>query len=76
MISRLETMVVMGVDIPLMAVRKQIQSAIDIIIHLGRDIYGNRRLIEISAIDKESVEEIKLKRIYIYDSGIYKKCIE
>lgn len=76
MISRLETMVVMGVDIPLMAVRKQIQSAIDIIIHLGRDIYGNRRLIEISAIDKESVEEIKLKRIYIYDSGTYKKCIE
>lgn len=76
MISRLETMVVMGVDIPLMAVRKQIQSAIDIIIHLGRDSYGNRRLIEISAIDKESVEEIKLKRIYIYDSGKYKKCIE
>ena len=36
MLSRLETMVLMGMDIPLTAIQRQIASAIDIIIHLGR----------------------------------------
>ena len=36
MISRLETMVLQGMDIPIMAIRKQIASAIDVFIHLGR----------------------------------------
>ena len=36
MLSRLETMVLMGTDIPLLAIRKQIASAIDIIVQLER----------------------------------------
>ena len=36
MLNRLETMVLMGMDIPMNAIRSQIASAIDIIVHLGR----------------------------------------
>lgn len=36
MLSRLETMVLMGIDLPLEAVRRQIASGVDILIHLGR----------------------------------------
>ena len=36
MLRRLETMVLMGMDIPLAAIQRQIASAIDIIIHVGR----------------------------------------
>ena len=36
MLSRLESLVLLGADIPLMAIRRQIASAIDIIVHLGR----------------------------------------
>ena len=36
MLHRLETMMLMGIDLPLAAVQRQIASALDIIIHLGR----------------------------------------
>ena len=36
MLGRLETMVLMGMDLPLAAVKKQIASGIDILVHLGR----------------------------------------
>ncbi len=47
MLSRLETMVLLGAEIPLLAVRKQIASAIDIVIHLGRLRAKSRRVLEI-----------------------------
>lgn len=47
MLSRIETMVLLGVDIPLLAVRKQIASAIDIVIHLGRLRDQSRKVLEI-----------------------------
>lgn len=50
MISRLETMVLMGMDIPLAAVKKQIVSAVDIIIHLGRLRDGSRKVLMISEV--------------------------
>jgi pilus assembly protein CpaF len=50
MLSRLESLVLMGADIPLMAVRKQIASAIDIIVHLGRLRDGSRRVLEITEV--------------------------
>ena len=43
MISRLETMVLMGVQLPLEAIRRQIASGIEILVHLGRGEDGNRR---------------------------------
>lgn len=55
MITRLETMVLMGVELPLAAIRGQIASAIDIIIHLGRLRDRSRKVLsiqEITGLDK------------------------
>ena len=46
MISRLETMVLMGVQLPLEAIRRQIASGIEILVHLGRGEDGSRRMEE------------------------------
>ena len=43
-LKRIETMVLMGVDMPVEAIRGQMASAIDVIIHLGRSYDGSRRL--------------------------------
>ena len=50
MLSRMETMVLLGADIPLLAVRRQISSAIDIIIQLGRFRDKSRKVIEITEV--------------------------
>ncbi len=50
MMSRLETMILMGMDMSLSAVRKQLVSAIDIIIHLGRLRDRTRRVMKIVEI--------------------------
>ena len=50
MLMRLETMVLMGMEIPLAAVRRQIASAIDILIHLGRLRDKSRRVLEICEV--------------------------
>jgi pilus assembly protein CpaF len=50
MLSRLETMVLMGMDLPLEAVRRQIASGVDIIVHLGRLRDRSRRVLEIVEI--------------------------
>lgn len=50
MLTRLETMVLMGCDMPLNAIRAQIASAIDILVHLGRVRDGSRKVLEIAQI--------------------------
>ena len=50
MISRLETMILMGMDLPLPAIRRQLASGIDIIIHLGRLRDRSRKLLEICEV--------------------------
>lgn len=50
MLSRLETMVLMGMDLPLSAIRRQIASGVDIIVHLGRLRDHTRRVLEIVEI--------------------------
>lgn len=50
MLSRLENMVLMGMDLPLAAIRQQIASGIDIIVHLGRLRDKSRRVLEISEV--------------------------
>ena len=67
MISRLETMVLQGMEIPVLAIRKQIASAIDIFIHLGRLPNGERKLIEISEVLGVEGEDIKLNTLYEFD---------
>lgn len=53
MLSRIETMVLMGIEIPLPAVRGQIASGIDIVIHLGRLRDRSRKVLEICELEKE-----------------------
>ena len=50
MLTRLETMVLMGMDLPLAAVRRQIASGVDVIVHLGRLRDKSRRVLEIVEI--------------------------
>lgn len=66
MLNRLETLVLMGTDIPLTAVRKQIASAIDIIIHLGRLRDKSRKVLEISEVLGCVDGEIEINKLYVY----------
>lgn len=66
MLSRLETMVLLGADIPLLAVRKQIASAIDIIIHLGRLRDKSRRVLEIVEVMDCIEGEIEVNPLYLF----------
>ncbi|MBO4782381.1 MAG: CpaF family protein [Lachnospiraceae bacterium] len=60
MLSRMETMVLLGADIPLLAVRRQIASAIDIIIQLGRFRDKSRKVIEITEVAGFENDEVIL----------------
>ncbi len=50
MLSRLETMILMGMDLPLPAIRRQLASGIDVIVHLGRLRDRTRKLLEICEV--------------------------
>jgi pilus assembly protein CpaF len=66
MLHRLETMVLSGVQLPLEAIRRQICSAIDIMVHLSRFRDGSRRVTEISEITEMSNGEIRLNPLYVF----------
>lgn len=67
MLKRLETMVLMGVDMPVSAIRGQIASAIDIIIHLGRIRDGSRKLLEIDEVLGMEDGQVRIEKILMYD---------
>jgi pilus assembly protein CpaF len=67
MLLRLESMVLMGVDLPLMAIRQQIASALDIIIHLGRLRDKTRRVLQIDEVLGVKNGEIELNGIYEFE---------
>ena len=68
MLSRLETMVLQGSEgLPLQAVRQQIASAVDIIIHLSRLRDHSRRTMEISEITGYENGEIQLNPLYVFE---------
>lgn len=74
MLSRLETMVLLGADIPLLAVRKQIASAIDIVVHLGRLRDKSRRVLEIVEVLDCSDGEIEINPLYQFkEEGVGEK---
>ena len=64
MLSRLETMVLMGAELPLPAVRSQIASALDLLIHVGRLRDGTRRVLEITEVTGYEEGEICLSPIF------------
>ncbi len=67
MLSRLETMVLMAADLPLPAVRSQIASAIDILVHLGRLRDKSRKVLEITEIGGYEDGEIRLNPIFRFE---------
>lgn len=66
MLTRLETMVLMGMDIPLSAIRAQIASAIDVMVHLGRFRDGSRKVLEITEICGFENGAIRLAPLFLY----------
>lgn len=69
MLYRLETMVMMGMDIPALAVRRQLASGIDLMIHLGRLRDKRRVLLEISEIDGCENGEIVVNPLYRFQES-------
>lgn len=64
MLSRLETMVLMGMELPLSAIRSQIASGIDILVHLGRLRDKSRRVLSIVEITGIKDGEIQLNELF------------
>ena len=67
-LSRLETMVLMaGMDLPVRAIREQISSAINIIVHQNRFRDGSRKITQITEITGMEGDVITLQDIFIYE---------
>ena len=77
MLSRLETMVLMGMELPLTAIRSQIASGIDVLVHLGRMRDGSRKILAITELAEYIDGEIRLNDIYRFEeSGKGRHCVE
>lgn len=67
MLSRLENMILMGMELPLAAIRQQIASGIDIIVHLGRLRDRSRRVLEIVEVLGYEEGQIRLQTLYQFE---------
>lgn len=67
MLSRLETMVLMGMNLPLAAIQRQIASGIDVIVHLGRLRDKSRKVLEVTEVLDYRDGEIRLNPLYVYE---------
>jgi len=67
-VGRLETMVLMsGVDLPLPAIRRQIASAIDLIVQQSRILDGSRKLTSITHVTGLEANEVQMQEIFKFD---------
>jgi pilus assembly protein CpaF len=75
MLTRLEMMVLMGAELPLEAIKSQIASAIDILIHLERMRDGSRKVVSVEEVIGYQEGEIVLSKLYEYNkkNGILQK---
>lgn len=69
MITRLVTMFLMGMELPEKAIKKQIASAVDIFIHLGRDKNKKRVVFSIDEVLKTVKSDIEMNNLFYYDFG-------
>lgn len=67
MLARLENMVLMGVELPLAAIKQQIASGLDIIVHLGRLRDKSRKVLEISEVVGYEDGEIIMHPLYKFE---------
>jgi pilus assembly protein CpaF len=69
-LSRLETMVLMaGIDLPVRAIREQVASAVDLLVHLSRLRDGTRRVTQVCEVEGMEGEVITLSDLYTFDYG-------
>lgn len=73
MLNRLETMVLMGIEMPLQAIRAQIVVGIDIMVHLGRMRDKSRKVLEIDEVLGMEKGEIVLNPLYVFEEDIKDK---
>ncbi|MFB3050491.1 MAG: CpaF family protein [Acidimicrobiia bacterium] len=70
-LSRIETMVLMaGFDLPVRAIREQIASAVDLIIHVSRLKDGSRRVTHVTEVEGMEGEIITLQDLFLFDYGM------
>ena len=69
MLARLENMILMGMELPLQAIKQQIVSGIDVIVHLGRLRDKSRRVLEIAEVIGCESGEIRLNPLYVFEEA-------
>lgn len=71
-ISRLETMVMMsGMELPIKAIREQITSAVDLIVHQARFRDGSRKIVNISEVIGMEGDTVTMQDIFVYQPQGY-----
>jgi pilus assembly protein CpaF len=66
-LSRLETMVLMaGVEMPIVAIREQVASAVDLVVHQARMVDGRRRVVEIAEITGLEGNRILMQPLFVF----------
>jgi pilus assembly protein CpaF len=69
-LSRMETMVLMaGMDLPIRAIREQVASAVDLIVHQTRFKDGSRRITHITEVERMEGDIITLQDIFVFDNS-------
>jgi len=67
-LSRIETMVLMaGMDLPMRAIREQVASAVDLIVHQARFRDGTRHITHVTEVERMEGDVITLQDIFLYD---------
>ncbi|MBZ5734307.1 CpaF family protein [Nocardioides sp. TRM66260-LWL] len=70
-LSRMETMVLMaGMDLPIRAIREQVASAVDLIVHQTRLKDGTRRITHITEVERMEGDVITLQDVFLFDGSL------
>jgi pilus assembly protein CpaF len=70
-LSRIETMVLMaGFDLPIRAIREQVSSAVDLIVHVSRLKDGTRRITHVTEVEGMEGDIITLQDLFLFDYGM------
>lgn len=69
MLARLENMVLMGMELPLAAIRQQITSGLDVIVHLGRLRDKSRKVLEITEVACCQQNEIMMNPLFLFEEA-------
>jgi pilus assembly protein CpaF len=70
-LARIETMVLMaGMDLPIRAIREQVASAVDLIVHQSRLKDGSRRITHVTEVERMEGDVITMQDVFVYDHSL------